>query len=218
MPHETRHFVSPRFTHKKLEPPFYKDVVDVFEDRMRNWLLVPATQLLKIKHGSVAAVALATNYIEGIEIYMSGKDSKGKSKVFFRHGYKRIFSPIVGPTYLQDAIADALYDMLRSGFAHDAMFRSGIYFSNVRKEALTITWPKKDGQFDPTGQLESAIINPRRFIECIELHFNEYMKELRATTPTPAKEKFLNAVKIKWRLGELGHRVGMTEDQFLGGA
>ena len=28
-------------------PPFYKDVVDVFEDRMLNWLLLPAKDLLK---------------------------------------------------------------------------------------------------------------------------------------------------------------------------
>ena len=78
MSNKTRHFVSPNFTHTKLEPPFYKDLVDVFEDRMLNWLLGPSIQLLKVKHGSVSAVALAINYIEGIEIYISGKDSKGK--------------------------------------------------------------------------------------------------------------------------------------------
>ena len=63
MTDETRHYLSPNFTHEKLEPPFYKDVVDVFEDRMLNWLLLPAKDLLKLRHGSVAAVALATNYI-----------------------------------------------------------------------------------------------------------------------------------------------------------
>jgi hypothetical protein len=218
MPSKSRHFVSPSFTHEKLEPPFYKDVVDVFEDRMLNWLLTPAKELLKVKHGAVAAVALATNYIEGIEIYASGRDSKGKSKAFFRNGYRRIFAAVSGPTHLQDAIADGLYEMLRCGFAHDAMFRHGIYFSTARKEAFTITWPKKNGQFDSDGELESAVINPRRFIECIEIHFNEYMKELRSKTPTPVKDKFLAAVELKWRLGQPGHFVGMTEEQFHSGA
>jgi hypothetical protein len=185
---------------------------------MLNWLIVPAKKLLKVKHGSVPAVALATNYIEGIEIYISGKDSNRKSKKFFQRGYKRIFAPVGGPTYLQEAIADALYDMLRCGFAHDAMFRSGIYFSTMRKEAFTVTWPKKNGKYDPNGHLESAIINPRRFLECIELHFTEYVKELRAREHTPAKEKFLAAVELKWRLGQLGHFVGMTEEQFKSGA
>jgi hypothetical protein len=218
MPHETRHFVSPSFTHKKLEPPFYKDVLDVFEDRMINWLLVPAKQLLKLEHGSVAAVALATNYIEGIEIYASGKDSKGQSKEFFRRGYSRIFATVSGPVEFQHAIAGALYDLLRCGFAHDAMFRSGIYFSTVRQEALTVTWPKKNGQFDPNGHLESAIINPERFVECIEVHFKEYMKTLRAKDAKEVKENFLAAVALKWRLGEPGHFVGMSEAEFVNGS
>lgn len=215
MPHETRHFVSPNFTHKKLEPPFYKDVLDVFEDRMVNWLLNPAKQLLTLKHGSIAAVALATNYIEGIEIYASGKDSKGRSKDFFRRGYKRIFATVSGPVEFQEAIADALYDLLRCGFAHDAMFRSGIYFSTLRREAFTITWPKKNGQFDPDGRLESAIINPARFVRCIEMHFKEYMSGLRSKDAKENKEKFLAAVELKWRLGEPGHFVGMSEAEFL---
>lgn len=215
MPHQTKHFISPNFTHEKLEPPFYKDVVDVFEDRMLYWLLVPAKKLLKVKNGYVAAVALAINYIEGIEIYASGKDSKGKSKEFFRRGYKRIFASVSGPAYLQDAIANALYDLLRCGFAHDAMFRSRIYFSSIRKEAFTITWPKKNGQFDPDGHLESAIINPERFIRCIEIHFEQYVKELRAKSATVSKKNFLAAVELKWNLGGEGHRIGMTEEEFM---
>jgi hypothetical protein len=212
---KTKHFVSPNYTHEKLEPPFYKDLVDVFEDRMLNWLLVPATKLLKIKHGSVAAVALAMNYIEGIEIYASGKDSKNKSKEFFRRGFKRVFASASGPAHFQDAIANSLYDLLRCGFAHDAMFRNRIYFSSIRKTAFTITWPQKNGQFDPDGHLESAIINPERFIQCIEIHFAEYMKELRAKDATVIKENFLAAVALKWDLEGSIHRIGMTEEEFM---
>ena len=213
-----KHFISPNFTHEKLEAPSYDDIVDVFEDRMVNWLLMPARKLLDVPHGDVAAVALATNYIEGIEIYISGQDSDKHSKGFFRRGYKRIFAPVSGPVYMQDAIANALYDMLRCGFAHDAMFRYGIHFSNIRKEALTVTWPKKNGEFDPNGKLESAIINPNRFIKCIELHFKDYVKKLRAIEPTQAKDNFQAAVNIKWRLGNPGPLVGMTEHEFLSGA
>lgn len=218
MHHKTQHFVSPNFTYEKLEPPFYKDVVDVFEDRMLNWLLVPAKHLLGVKHGGVAAVALATNYIEGIEIYAAGKNSKGKSREFFRRGFRRIFRAVSGPDYLQDAIADALYDSLRCGFAHDAMFRHGIYFSGTPKEAFTITWSKLNGQFDPNGRLLSAIINPTGFIRCIELHFTEYMRELRAKNATVNKENFLAVVDLTWRLGEPGPIVGMTEAEFLSGS
>lgn len=209
-----RHFVSPNFTHEKLEPPLYKDIVDVFEDRLLYWLIVPAKKLLQIKHGAVPAVALATSYIEAIEIYITGKDSNSKSKVFFRRGCRRIFGPASGETYMQDALADALYESLRCGFAHDAMFRSGIAFNSRTKKAMLVTWPKKGGRFDPEGKMASAIINPRRFVECIEHHFTEYIKELRSRKDNPAKEAFRRAVELKWRLGEPGPYVAMTEEQF----
>lgn len=215
MPRSTRHFVSPNFSYEKLEPPFYKDVLDVFEDRMVNWLISPSKHLLKLKHGYVPAIALATNYIEGIEIYASGKDSKSRSKEFFRRGYKRIFAMVSGPVEFQDSISDALYDLLRCGFAHDAMFRSGIYFSTVRKDAFIVSWPKKNGQFDPNGRMESAVINPVRFVECIDLHFKDFMKCLRSKDAKVEKESFLAAVALKWRLGGPGHSVGMTEAEFL---
>ena len=218
MHHTTKQFVSPNFTYEKLEPPFYKDVLDVFEDRMRHWLIGPSKHLLKLKHGDVPAVALATNYIEGIEIYASGKDSKNRSKEFFRRGYKRIFAMVSGPVECQEAIADALYELLRCGFAHDAMFRSGIYFSTVRKDAFIVSWPKKDGRFDPNGRMESAVINPVRFVECIELHFKTFMKSLRAKDAKEEKERFLAAIALKWSLGEPGHLIGMTEAEFLSGA
>lgn len=213
-----KHLISPNFSHEKLGPPLFKDVVDVFEDRMRYWLIEPAKKLLAMKHGEVAAVALATNYIEGIEIYASGKDSKGKSKEFFRRGYKKIFAAVSGPDYMQDAIADGLYEMRRCGFAHDGMFRSGIYFSAVRKEAMLITWPKKGGQFDPDGKLVSAIINPKGFVRCVELHLNAYLRDLRARKPNDVQDRFRSAVAIKWELGKPGPYVGVTEEQFHSGA
>jgi hypothetical protein len=208
-----KHLISPNYTHEKLEPPLFKDVVDVFEDRMRHWLLEPAKSLLKIKHGSVPAIALAINYIEGIEIYESGCDSKDKSREFFVRGYKRIFSPVSGETYMQDSIAKALYKLLRCGFAHDAMFRSGIYFNLEIEEAMIITWPKKNGEFDPNGKFESAIINPKRFIECIEIHFNNYMKSLRSKKSNDTQEKFKKAVELKWAIGKPSPFVGMTEGE-----
>jgi len=214
-----KQLISPNFTYEKLEAPSYEDIVDVFEDRMKNWLLFPAKALLEVPHGDIAAVGLAINYIEGIEIYISGQDSKRRSQEFFCSGFKRIFSRRVSsfPDYMHDAFAKALYDLLRCGFAHDAMFRYGISFSEIRKEAFTITWPKINGEFDPNGQLVSAVINPHRFIAGIEFHLDKYVKELRIPEPSCTKENFLTAVKLKWRLDEEGPLIGMTEHEFLSG-
>ena len=205
--------VSPNFNSKKLEPPFYKDVLDVFEDRVAGWLIMPAKKLLDIPHCSIAAVALATNYIEGIEIYISGNDSKGKSQEFFRRGFKAIFTGACSEEVL-DAIANAIYESLRCGFSHDGMSRNRIYFSTARKEAFTVTWPKKNGEFVINGKLESAVINPTSFVESIELHFKQYIKKLRSKNSTEAKDAFLKAINLKWQLEEETPLIAMTEKEF----
>jgi hypothetical protein len=55
-------------------------------------------------------------------------------------------------------------------------------------------------------------------VECIEIHFTEYMKQLRSKKENPAKENFLSAVAVKWRLGEPDLQIPMTEEQFKSGA
>jgi len=71
-----RNYISPNFTWEKLENPSFDDLVDVFEDRLRNWLLEPAKSLLQLPHGFVAAISLLLTYFESIQTYISGQDSK----------------------------------------------------------------------------------------------------------------------------------------------
>jgi len=188
--------------------------VDVFEDRMLYWLIHPAKELLKIPHGEVAAVALATSYLEAIEIYLSGLDSKGRSREFFIRGFPAVFAKNTGPDFMHVAFASALYELMRCGFAHEGAFRDGIYFSRTRPEAFLITWPKKDRDFDPKGKLQSAVINPQRFLEGIEGHFRSYIRELRRMSKSPLHERFKAAVDLKWAVGGSERIVGLTEDQF----
>ncbi len=85
-------FISPNFGYRKLESPTYEDLLDVFEDRMRNWFLLPAACLLDLPHSQIAAVALLISYVEGIEIYLTGQDSKNKSPEFFANGFFKVFA------------------------------------------------------------------------------------------------------------------------------
>jgi len=212
------HFVSPNYTHEKLESPSYVDIVDVFEDRMRNWLLAPTTQLLGSPNGAVAAVALAMSYFEGIEIYGSGKDSKNRSKEFFRRGFQRVFGVDPLGAHVYDEMVDALYVQARCGFAHDGLFRNRVFFSTVRPQALNATWPRKNGLFIKGGHLESVIINPVRFCEAIDIHFTKYVTALRAEDDAKLKANFLAAIELKWALNEPGRIVGMSEEEFHHGA
>jgi hypothetical protein len=209
-----KHFISPNFGPEKLESPSYGDLVDVFEDRMRNWFLLPAAHLLKLPHCQIAAVALLITYFEGIEIYQTGKDSKNKSADFFARGFFKVFSINVSGSEFSKQITDAIYAETRCGFSHDGLFRNRVFFSDTRPEPILITMPKKNGAFDTSGKVETIIINPSEFFESIQIHFDRYVKKLREGTDQLSKQAFEEAVKLKWCLGEADRVIGMTEDEF----
>jgi hypothetical protein len=214
------HFVSPHFDHRKLQPPFDRDVIDVFEDRVRHWLLAPAKLLLAqpTNLGLVPAASIAVGYFEPIEIYMTGEDSDRRSSEFFCRGFRRVFQ-VEGQTEdVQKAIAKALYSALRCGFAHDGMPKQGINFSPTFQRPFLITWPKEAGFFVTTGKLESAIINPKLMVDGIERHFDAYIRDLRRGADAALVSNFKKAIAMKWALGEPGRFVATTEEQFLSGA
>lgn len=210
-----QHFISPTFTHEKLDSPSYEDLIDVFEDRTRNWFFLPASKLLDMPHCEIAAVGLMISYFEGIEIYLTGEDSKDKSAEFFARGFGKVFTIQNQDPEFPRKIAAAIYGQARCGFAHDGMFRNRVFFSRIRCEPILVTWPKKNGIFDLSGDVESIIISPPRFYESIENHFNNYVKKLRDATDAEAKRAFENATALKWGLGEPDRVIGMTEDKFL---
>ena len=209
--------ISPSYTGAKIEPPFFRDLVDVFDDRMRGWLIEPAKRLLQTSDGYMAGVALATTYFEGIEHYISGLEEGASSKVLFRRAFRSVFKLDVTEE-MSIAISDALYKSVRCGFAHEALPGMGIYVADSRKEAIFITWPKKDGQFDPKGKLQSAVINPHRFIKGIEIHLQSYVQRLRSKEPGDAKDKFLATVQAQWGLHKEPRYVHMSAEEFFSGA
>lgn len=216
MPESTaQYFISPSYTHKKLESPSYADLVDVFEDRTRNWLFLQASTLLDMPNCDIAAVALLVNYFEGIEIYLTGEDSRGRSGEFFARGFGRVFTVGGQDPEFSRKIAAAIYQQARCGFAHDGMFRNRVFFSRARPNPILITWPKRNGEFDRSGDVESIVINPGAFFESIRSHFEGYVKQLRGETDPTIKRAFEGAVALKWGLGEREPLIGMTEAEFF---
>ena len=213
MQYVTLNFISPNFSHEKLGSPTYEDLVDVFEDRMRNWFLMPIKRLLEIPHCQIAAVALSMTYFEGIEIYLSGEDSRKKSFEFFAKGFSRVFPVQHKDLDNRRSIQRAIYDQVRCGFAHDGMFRSRVFFSDVPSEPIIISFPRKNGILD-TSKIESIVINPKLFFESIKNHFEDYLKSLRKGTDPTIRHNFEKAVKLKWALDEDDRAIGMTEEEF----
>jgi len=208
-------FISPTFESKKLESPSYNDLLDVFEDRMRNWFFLPISKLLEVPHGDIAAVSILFNYFEGIEIYLSGKDSKSRSAEFFRRGFEKVFTIDDHGVALSAKIASAIYEQGRCGFAHDGMFRDRVFFTRLLTVPFLITWPQVNGVFNPVGKVESILINPLKAYDSIEKHFDGYMKKLRSGSDESYKQHFQEAVDLKWGLNEPDRAIGMTETEFV---
>lgn len=209
-----RYYISPNFNHEKLEKPTLEDMIDVFEDRIRNWLLLPAKHLIETPNGLVAATALLSSYFEGIEIYLSGKDSKNHSGEFFVNGFLKVFSVHGEGKEMLKKAAEGIYKQLRCGFAHDGMFRYRVFFDETLSKAILVTWPRKNGVFDTTGELQSIAINPSRFYECIMTHFESYLKRLREGIDKELKEAFEKAVQLKWGIDEPDIIIGISEEAY----
>jgi hypothetical protein len=190
-------------------------LVNVFEDRTRNWFFLPVSKLLDIPNCEIAAVALLVNYFEGIEIYLTGEDSKNRSAEFFARGFGRVFTIQGQDPGFSRKIAAAIYNQARCGFAHDGMFRNRVFFSRVRPDPILVTWPRKNGVFNRSAEAESIVINPPRFYDSIKIHFDSYVKKLREAADAQVKRAFENAVSLKWGLSEPDRAIGMTEDEFF---
>ena len=206
--------ISPNFTSEKLDAPIFDDLIDVFEDRIRGWLIEPAAHLVSRPDGDVPALALILGYFEAIEIYASGVDSKHASGMFFRRGFQRVFRMDGVAPDLFDRIVDELYAQARCGFAHEGLFRSRIVFNPRQEKSITISWPKQQGQFVPDGKLASAVINTREFIKGVAKHFAKFVAELRSASDPDLRARFQAAVDLKWGLNVPAPIVAQPEEDF----
>jgi len=182
---------------------------------MWGWMLYPAKKLLKNRNDQIAAVGILMNYFEGIEIYYSGKDSNGKSKQFFKRGFKRVFSTEGYSETEIKHVTEALYSQARCGFAHDGMFRNRILFSDLNTNAIFTTWPMKNGKFIFSKGVDSIHINPSRFFEIIEYNFRNYVSILKKGKDTKLMNAFKKAVDLKWGLDKEDIIIGVTADEFI---
>ncbi|MCI5131683.1 MAG: hypothetical protein D3904_09195 [Candidatus Electrothrix sp. EH2] len=208
-----KNFISPNYTEEKLEPPFYKDTVDVFEDRIRYWVLAPAKKLLTCRNDHIAAMQIMINYIEGIQIYLSGKDSNRQSYQFFEAAFFKIFK-INAEDKARSHAAKAIYSQIRCGFSHDGMSRHNVLYDVNLKHVFLLTWERKGDVFLYDKGVKSILVNPRKFYQGIEGHFEGYIERLkRMKKNDKLVDNFKDAVQLKWNLGNITP-IGVTEQEY----
>lgn len=203
--------ISPSYWDTEFDNPSIDDLIDVFEDRIRLWLLRPAKGLVDTQHGQIAGFCLVLTYFEGIWSYIAGRGSQGRSKEFFEEGFVDVFRTIKLKEKLLRRVAAILYTDARCGFFHDGMFRERIYFGSLSQGEMLVTLPKKQGQVDEDGQIQSLLINPRRFYSAVERHFDHFILCLRDPQNANERTKFRTAFKEECDWETLGGIIGMAE-------
>ncbi len=209
-------FLSPSYTHEKLEEPSFSDLVDVFEDLWRHYIFDPVRFLMRTQYGDIAAMIILCSYFEAIQSYTTGESSLNRSKDFFVKGFMQVFSSKAPG--IENA-AQEIYKYIRCGLAHEGMLSHKVSYSRAGAKAFFLTYPKKpDGNPDVCARVVSIIVNPARMYEGTEHHFNGYINKLRVGDDQDLCDAFQKSVERQWDLGSSEKNVGITESEFLGNA
>lgn len=194
--------ISPNFSGEKLHNPTLEDLVDVFEDRMRFWLLEPAKALAPRPHGQVASLNLLLTYFEGVWGYIQGRDNSGSSEIFFTDCFVEVFNSCGLSPDLLRRIGEILFEDGRDGFLHDAFFRRRIFFGNVPGGCLQAEVPLKRGFPDETGDIRSITVDVEGFLAYVEGHFKRLILSLRDPLQKDLRSSFRQTCEEKWGLFE----------------
>ena len=168
------YYISPNFTADKATPGKFLDWVDIWEDRMKGWLLGPARKLSDQGLDShMAALQLAVGFLEPYEVFRKGEDSEGQSRVFFCNAFRRIFNKAVPaqPAQVWDHVTGEFYRQVRCGLFHSAMPGNKVYLTNSIN-GMEI-------RFDSNGEVLQILLNPLYFLDVVEGELAQYVATLR---------------------------------------
>jgi hypothetical protein len=202
--------ISPRFGPEKIQTGRIEDFIDVYEDRLKGWMLDRADEMARHPHGEFAALAIAMSYFEPHWSFVTGEDSDGQSGDFFRSGYRAVFpnpqptasmgnTPL--PADLEARQAQSVYIRARNGLFHSGMARSGILIARY-PEAVRVSI-----NLD-TGEIGAVVFNVPRVLATIRHHLDQFLTKVRDANERDARDKFQAA----WRLSHAGEIIHLPPD------
>lgn len=191
-------FISPHFSHPKLQNPAIEDLIDVLEDRVRSWVLEPARKLASHPIEQYAALLILLTYFEGIWIYIKGEDSDRQSKKFFEAAFVDVFRSRDLKEHMLQRLAKVLYEDARCGFFHDGMLRERIFLGKS-DGVMHATLPRVNGVIDENGVIESVVIDVEDFYRYVEGHFAKLVARLRDPSEIDLRSNFHKMCREKWR-------------------
>ena len=179
--------ISPKYEAHKLDPGGPDDRIDVYEDRVRGWLIDCGYILNSHEHAGFGVLQIGLAYFEGFTIFFRGEDSRNRSAQFFREGFEVTFAEVRSfSAPIRAAFVDVMYSDGRNGLFHFGMVRRRIVLSDGR--------PVFRIAMDTSGQsIETIFVDRYGFIEQIAQHHSGYVARLRDTAEVQLRRNFEQA-------------------------
>lgn len=183
------HKISPGFDSSKLNNATFEDKVDVFEDRMKGWMLDWADHLNQQEHAGFAVLHLALSYFESIAIFLKGEESMNRrSTDLFKFSFYEVFEEDCNKwgSARSEKVARLMYKQGRCGFYHSGMAKKEIGLQNG--DLFTIN--------EKNGILDSVNIDRHKFMGAIRIHLDNYIGKLRSQNEQELTDNFISGWDI----------------------
>lgn len=174
------YFVSPSFTAEKLVGRRIEDMIDVFEDQVRGWIIDPANCLRGHPHAGFAILGSVLSYFEPIGQFVEGRKSGSKRQ--FGVGLFSVF-PGIEERY-RDLILEELYEQVRCGLFHQAMTKAKVIINPGGHDPVEV-----HGAADKIFRI---VVAPVAFIDAVERHLTWYVGQLRNPENVTLRANFEN--------------------------
>ena len=207
--------LTPNYNHEKLADPTCIDLIDVFEDAWKGYVLDQVEMLLRNPNGDIAAMTLLCSYFESIEALHRGESSDRQSREFFVRGFLRVFENVSDPPAARTA-AEAIYRHVRCGVAHTGFPSRLVHIQRTYRKAFVLTYSRlPDGRLDTDSPAESVLVNAQRMYDAVNWDLNRYLESLRQPNEAPLRTHFEHLMRSDWGIGQDDNVLGMTEEEFL---
>ena len=182
--------ISPSFDTTKLEKGGFLDRVDVYEDRIRGWLIEPARILNCHEHAGFAVLHLVLSYVEGAEIFVRGESSRGRENEFFRAGLLDLFPEIRRlPPNQQSDLGDIFWADARCGLFHQGLVRPRV--------VLMDGTPRLQCSISEDGSTITRVALDRYgIVDAVDAHLASFVPKLRDPKADEVHKRF----EAAWRI------------------
>lgn len=160
-------------TKTELNPNNIDDKIYIYERQVKNWFLEKATRLVKGKNNGFLVLMICLSYLEGVEQYIKGQPSNGRSPEFFKSSMHRIYAG-----KFSDVELNSFYSEARCGLFHNGMVRGKILISLEYDNSVSI----------PDN--ETIQINQKKFLIDLKKDFKDYISSLRDKSNIELRENF----------------------------